>query len=296
MRVQFVQKDSGGVLSHTMADLPASGARWDASPAPTVTLIDASGGSILASTAATALSSTSTSASVDAGATAISVVTTTGMARWDQWLLGPNASGQFEWVILDAINATTHAVTVVDPLLYTYGSSTVIKSHTLTYTVNASTAGSIARDCRAEWSYAVASIGRKESTIFHVSLYAPRRGVTAADFLQIEPRALKLVGSNQRLDLLLKHIWESRVLPDIGKVVPHGGLQSGSAADDCLILATQAHLSMKAKEVEISEEYGRRYGQALEELRATALDPDEDGAKDDEEAVRSVFTPRLLRG
>ena len=296
MKVSFVGKGSGGIISHDMVDLPSDFSRWDASPAPTVTLFAPGGGTIVASATASTVDATTLASAAPAATNDIALATTAGVLRWEPYVVGPNAAGQAEWCILDAVASATGVVTTLDPLRYSYASSQAFKTHRLKTTITATDAGSLVANARAEWGYEVDDVARKESTIFNISLYAPRLGLTSSDVLSIEPRVRKVIGSNQRIDYLLRHLWESRVLPDIAKIFNPGALVSGAEADEALLFLVQQYMARKSKELELAEEYGRLYGDALDELRNSMIDLDQSGAQGEDEVVRGINTPRMMRG
>lgn len=293
MRVAFVQQSLGGVLEHTMVDVPHDGARWSSSPAPTVRLLDAAGGELKSSTAATLGVSTTLSAAAAAEATGLTLLTTSGFERFGEYLLGPNAGGEWQWVTV--VGVSTGGVKLAEKIEFAFSSGNAIKSHSMTYTVPASTVGSIARDCHAEWSYYVDGVKRQEHTLFHVSLYAPRLSLTAARFVEAFPRARRMKASSQDLDLLIRRTWQQHVLPDISRLYRPGAVVSGEMCERALVARVKQLLLEDAKERESADRAGEEYTAEIDLLREGLLDLDEDGAKSDSEVVRSLSTPRIRR-
>ena len=292
--IHFLQLDKGGVLYHTMADLPPDGARWDASPAPTVTLYSTTSGELRAAESATLGPSTTLSAAAAAKATSLTVASTSDINRFDRLVVGPNSTGQWEWVTVDGAASTT--ITLLDPLEYSYASSDVVKSHTMQTTVSSDDAGSEIRRCRADWTYTVDSVGRIESTIYVVSKYAPRLAVTAADLMQHDPRARKLLGSDQAVELLLQRIWETRILPDVAKVYGSpGSVPSGEALQQAVLAKFDAHVARRTGAYEAETRYEEIYQELIDEVRVGIVDTDEDGDVEDE-IPRTMRVARVFRG
>jgi hypothetical protein len=292
-RVAFVQLDLGGSLDHTMVDLTSDGARWDADPLPSVTLRSGSGGEIRAAVTATAGPATSTASAVAAGAKRVPVLATTDFLRWEEVVVGPNSSGQWEWATIDGISLS-EALTVLDELSFAYGSGVPVKSHRLSTTLTAADVGDVQRRAWAEWSYEVGGVARKEATIYVASRYAPRLSLTATELLGEDPRVRRLIAGNQRLDLLIRRTWERKVLPAIAAMWAPGALISGESAEEALILAVRLKLARDAKDFESADKIEALYRTALDRLQSVPVDLDEGGEADD--AVRGAVAPRLLRG
>ena len=279
---------------HTVADVGQTGNRWDATTAPTVVLHNAGGGVIVSSRTCDLGPSTTLGAAAAAEQKSLTVATTASLVRWDTYKIGPNINGQWEWVTVDGI-ATT-AVVLVDELTYSYSSGDALQSHDMSVTLSAGDITSVYRDCYAAWSYEVDGIGRKDHTTFHVSLYAPRLALTAADVTQEYPRTATVIAEPQRVDLLIRRIWSKRVLVDVGKLFAPGGLVSGETANEALLYRVVMHVAQQARDFEVAEVYDDLYKSALDALRATVVDPDESGGVDEAEHVPGVRTPRLRRG
>jgi hypothetical protein len=137
-------------------------------------------------------------------------------------------------------------------------------------------------------------VERKESTLFIVSRHAPRLTLTSTQLLSEDPRARRLIGSNQRLDLLIKRTWERKVLPAIGAMWQPGALVSGEAAEEALVYAVRWKLALDAKDNETADKLQALYRAALDRLKDSSIDLDEDNVAEDE--VRGAVTPRLYRG
>lgn len=293
MRVAFVQQNLGGVLEHTMVDVPHNGARWSSSPAPTVRLLDSAGGELHASTAATLGPSTTLSAPGYLGSTGLTLLTTTGLERWGEYLLGPNAGGEWQWITV--VGVSTGGVKLAEKLEFAFSTGNAIKSHTMRYTVLASTVGSIARDCHAEWTYWCGGVKRQEHTLFHVSLYAPRLSLTASRFVEAFPRARRLKASNQDLDLLIRRVWQQHVLPDISRLYRPGAVVSGEMCERALVARVKQAFLEDQKEREAADRAAEEYTAEIDLLREGLIDLDEDGQKSDAEVPRSLATPRIRR-
>ena len=294
--VAFIQLDLGGVLRHTMTDLPANGARWDASTTPTIQLYRPGGGAILSAPASTTTTSTTTlSSSAAAGATSLTVGSTAGIDRWADLVVGPSSStGRWEWITVAA--AAGQTITLAAPLTYAYPSGTVVKSHEMTYTVASTACSSIERGCRAEWRYEVNDVPRRESTIYHVSRYAPRLALSAAELIQEYPRAARQIASHQDLDLMIRRIWSRTVLPTIHRIYPPGAVMAGSEAEQALAAAVKVALCEEAKDAESAEIYREQFRNAIDEIARYAVDLDESGDVGDSEIPRSTRAIRVLRG
>jgi len=304
MRVQFVQKDNGGILAHYMVDVPHDGSRWSSTPAPSVTLYDSGGGELVASTLASTGPSTRVSSGVSSGAAAIPLTSASGFERFEEYKIGPNNKGQWEWFTVDAVS--TGGLGILGTLKNAYEVSTLVQSHRLSYRVSSGVLDTVARNCRAEWRYtakgpppAVAPIVREDSSIFHVAYYAPRYNLTESEVLQELPYARQLIDNDQRIDLIMRRLWERRVLPDIARMMEPGALVSGEQADELLLIAFQRWAILrKPGEAanERAEMLAAEYSQALESLRDTLVDLDESGGTDETETPRGPSTPRILRG
>jgi hypothetical protein len=294
MTVSFLQESLGGKLTHTVVDLGATGGRWDSTTAPTATFHGKGGGIIVSTRTCDLGPSTTLGAAAAASQKSLTIATTTDLVRWNNYVVGPNISGQWEWVTIDAI-ATT-AVSVVDDLQYAYSSGDTFKSHDMSVTFTSADITSIYRDCYAAWSYNVDGISRKDHTLFHVSLYAPRLSLSAADVVQEYPRAHQIISSQQKIGLLIKNIWESRLLPDLGRIVSPGALVSGETANEALLYRVVRHIMLQSRDFDGAELYDDMYKDAIDRLRSGLIDPDESGGVGDDETVRGVRTPRVRRG
>jgi len=296
VRTAFLQLDHGGILDHVLADVPATGARWDDDPAPLVRLRSADGGTILDTTLAACGARTSTAGTVAAATKLLQLVTDMGFVRWEDVVIGPNAAGQWEWATVDGISAATAAtwMTVLDDLSYAYGDACPVKSHRLAIQVGEDDCGSIERRGIAEWTYAIAEVPRQDSTLFAISRYAPRLSLTAQELLQEDPRVRRLVASTQRLDLMIRRIWERHVLPAIGRMWFPGALVAGEAAEEALVWKIRSKLALDAKDYQAAEKYVEYYNSELSALRNSLIDLNESGVPDEE--IRGVANPRIMRG
>ncbi|MCP3973184.1 MAG: hypothetical protein GY720_01685 [bacterium] len=295
MTIHFLQQEIGGTLEHVMKELPSDGARWDASPAPAVTLRTRDGGSLRASTAVSVGPSTTLSSAATVGARSVSLTLATGFARWEEYVIGPNVSGQWERVLADGIGSGT--LTFLDPLVYAYGSGVTIKSHRLYSPVTGGTVGSVAWGAWAEWSYYVDSVRRKVATPFNVSRYAPRLEVTALDFLQTEPAARQMIGSDQKIDLMIRRRWEQVVLPDVAKILGSpGAMVSGEAVARAVIYSVQDLMYRTDGNMERANDYAELYVNQLQEATDGMVDLDESGGQSETEIPPSAHSRRMRRG
>jgi hypothetical protein len=295
MKISYLQTDLGGYVTHTMVDLPSDGGRWDTSTVPLVKLLSKSGTEILAQTSASTGFSTLISSTATAGSKTIpySSSSTVTVKRFTDLVLGPNEDGQWEWVTVDGVSST--AITVLDDLTYSYSTSTALKSHDLTFLVAGSTCGS-SETGYAEWSYTVDGVDRRDYTEFVISTYAPRLNLSASEVLAWFPRAARIIGSDQRIDMLLRRIWEQRVLPDFARLAPPGALVSGESLDTALLAKFKEIAEVEAKNYESADRYAKEYTDTLAALQTILVDLDEDGSVDDTEIPRGLRTPKIMRG
>lgn len=291
--VAFVQLSAGGVIEHTMADVPQDGDRWSSSPAPAVWLYNDTGGLMLSGATATEGPSTSTSEGVSAGATDIPLVDLTGVERFAEYSIGPSATGSWERVT--TIAAGGGQVTVAAPIRNAYAAGVAFRSHRLTYQVSSSTANSVMRNCRAEWRYTVDGVQRRESTIFHVSRYAPRCPLTSETFFAEYPRGRNMIASSQHMEILIKEMWRGVVLPEIGRLFHPGALASGEAARPLLAAKLKQILCETARDFQAADIYQERWRAELELLRDTIVDLDEDGEQTEIERVPSPLVAQIRR-
>jgi hypothetical protein len=290
----FLQVDLGGSLSHVMKDNPSDGARWDATPAPSVILRTRSGGVLRGSTDVTLGPTTTVGSAAVAGTTLIGVGVTSALRRWEEYVIGPNAAGEWERIRLDAVGATY--VKTLDELMYSYSSGNSLKSHRMSTTVTAGTVGAVEINCWAEWRYAVDEQIRKESTRFHVSRYAPRLTVTALDAVQYDPAFRDQIGSNQRIDLLLKTVWENYIKPDITKVLGSpGAIISGEAVHEATLLRAEEYLYRQGRNTERADKYHELYVDKLEEIVLGPVDLDQSGGQAQDEIPAGIRSRPMVR-
>jgi len=289
MAVQFVQKDQGGTIYY---DAPE---RWDASPAPTVTLYAPDGGEMVSEQSATEGPTTTVSGAAAAGGTTIPVTSTTDLVVGREYLVGPNSSGQSEWVTVSAIGSGQ--VTTRDELQYTYAANDVFCSTRLEVTLSSSDAGTAYRSCLARWKYYVDSQARIDTSIFHISIWMPTLNVTEQDILRREPRAIDLLGSRQRLSELIQEIWEHEILEDLGMSIDPGALTSGEALRMATIYRVLGEMYLAAQDHEHSDRLMDLYRAAWERvLQQAPVDLDQSGTITDSDILRPAWSGRLYRG
>ncbi|MHC4644323.1 MAG: hypothetical protein ACYTBJ_02390 [Planctomycetota bacterium] len=291
----FLQVQLGGSLSHTMKDLPSDGARWDATPAPSVVLKTKSGGSLRGSTDVTLGPTTTLASGAVAGTTLVGIGTTSALRRWEEYVIGPNPAGEWERCLLDAVGSSY--VKTLDELEYTYSTGDTFRSTRMSTTVTAGTVGAVEINCFAEWRYAVDGQIRKESTRFHVSRYAPRLTVTALDAVQYDPAFRDQVGSNQRIDLLLRMVWENYIKPDITKVLGSpGAVISGEAVHEATLLRAEEYIYRQGRNTERADKYAELYASKLEEIVLGPVDLDQSGGQSKDEIPPGMRSRPMVRG
>jgi hypothetical protein len=290
-----VQLDIGGTLKFTLkgADMPHNGARWDSSPAPWCSLYHPGGGSITASASVTAGLSTALSAAATAGSDVIDLVSTTGCQRWRDYLVGPNASGQHEFSILDKVSTDT--VTTLAPLKYTYAAGNNFKSHDLTLTLTSGWCATPERNCRAEWGFYIGGVKYKRSTIYHCSRYCPTLTIGEDDIESIVPNARRMISNDQRIGLILNHLWERVILRDISRFFNPSAIASGEAEEEAVIYKFRWYIAAQNKKKEEAEYWDEKYIEALDAVRESYLDLDESGGQSDDEIADSLMSRTILR-
>ena len=295
MGVAFVQESRGGVLAYRHTDIPADGGRWDASPAPTVALFDSSGGELVASRTATLGPTTTLSSSAAAAQRTIPVTATTSINRGEQFVIGPNATGQSEWVTCEQVGGGN--VVARDDLEYTYASADVFASHKMELTLTAADITTTYKDAYARWSFTVDSVQLYEQTIFHVSKYAPRLSVTPQDVLTYDATALHSLGDLQTLGILIAEVWDRHILVHLGQMFDPSALISGTALHLATIYKVLELIASGNKEEEERDQWRGQYSAAMEaSIVATPVDLDQSGGVDENEKVRNPHTARLMRG
>ena len=288
MPVSFLQKDKGGDLTYEAPE------RWDASPAPTVTLYDPTGGELVASQAATLGPSTTLDGAAAAGQTTIPLTATTGISVGDE-LTVENSSGQSERVTVAAVSSGV-SITVRDELQYTYASSDTCESTRLSVTVSAAQAEASHRNCYARWAYSVGSQAQIDTTLFHISVWAPRLNLDEQDILRREPRAVQILGTRQRLSDLIEDVWVNEILEELGQACDPGALLSGEALRMATLYRTLAEIWLANQDHEQMDRCMDLYRGAWERvLQQTPVDVDQSGTVSDDDLVSPAWTGRLYR-
>jgi hypothetical protein len=295
MTIHFLQQNLGGILSHTMKDLPPDGARWDASPAPSVVLYTKTGGELRASTAVSLGPTTTVASDTSAGDKVVGIGATTTLLRWEEYVIGPNAAGEWERCKVDSV--ASNYVKTLNPLVYAYSAGNTFKSHRLSTAVSAGDVGQVNWNCWAEWRYSVDGQLRRESSEFYVSRYAPRLTVTALDVVQWDPAARDQVGSDQKIDLVLRDVWQRFVLPDITKILGSpGSVVSGEAVEQAVLYRFQEYMYRQGRNTERADKYAELYVNQLEEVTLGVVDLDESGGQSDDEIPPGLRSREMLRG
>ena len=309
-RVQFLQVDVGGHVEHVVTDLGSDGAGFDAATlvpvyaGPTVELKGSDGSEVVASQLATVVAPTKLLAAVAAGATQITVPTTTGLKRFDQIVIGPSSDeGRWEWAMIDGLKASTvgppavaGTLFLLAPLRYAYGVNDVVGTRTLAVDFEDDEITEVQRNCRLIWTYQRSGVTIVENTVVHLSRYAPRYSLSDAEVEAVVPTALRMLGPHQRLTLIIRQVWERRVLPSIARLMNPGGLVTGEAADELLLAAVAQQINEAAGKPEQADRWRETYDGLLGGLQDTITDLDEDGEQATTEKPRSRNVARLNRG
>lgn len=289
MSVQFVQVGKGGTITYHAPE------RWDASPAPTVTLYAPEGGELVASQTATLGPSTTLDGAAAAGQTTVPLTATTSVVVGDQYLI-TNATSESEWVTVEAITSGV-SVTVRDDLLHTYASADVFCSTKLSVSVSSTEAAAPHRSCYARWAYSVSSETRLDTSVFHLTRWSPRLNLTAQDILRREPRAIDLLGTRQDIEELIEDIWENEILEDLAQSCDPGALLSGETLRMATLYRVIAEMYLHAQDAEHSDALMGMYRAAWERVLATApIDVDQSGSVGADDIVRPAWTGRVFRG
>lgn len=298
MAVKFVQVSRGGTVHHDVVDHAPS--LWDiatvASNSVRVTIYDATGGELVAVSNATRGPSTTLTASASADATTITVVSATGISADDVMLLGPNASGQWEWTTVDGVNASTLTITLRDGLRHAYESGVAIRSPRISKTLTATNCDTTRANCRAAWLYEVGDQAIVETSIFHMSVWAPRLTLRDQDVLVRQPRAVDILGTRQRLTQLIRDVWERDVLEEVAARFDPAGLVDGDALRQAHLYRVLMEIALMAGDTDGRDRYGAQYRAAFDRaLASTLADTDGDGQIGDDDIIRPAWTGVLRR-
>lgn len=289
MGVQFVQVGKGGTITYHAPT------RWDATPAPTVTLYGPEGGELVASGNATLGPTTTLDGAAAAGATTVPLTATTGVVVGEQYKI-TNATGEHEWVTVEAISSGV-SVTVRDPLRYTYASTDVFCSTKLSVAMSSTQAAAPYRNCYARWVYSVGAQSQIDTSIFHVTRWAARLTLTSQDILRREPRAIDLLGSRQDIDELIQDIWENEILEELAQSCDPGALLSGETLRMATLYRVIAEMYLHSQDAEHSDALMAMYRAVWERVLHTApIDVDQSGSVSSDDIVRPAWTGRLFRG
>jgi len=306
-RVTFLQVGCGGGVEHTISDLRPDGSAWDdideddEDTIPTCTLYGEGGAGTIAAARPCAIPpATELSDACEEQALVLVVESAEGLERWQEIVVGPGHDGRWEWAVIDGIEIggddEDDTIHLLAPLRYAYAEGTPVGSRTLRASFSSDEITRVLRDCRLEWRYRRDERTPVDHTIVHLSRYAPRYALSAAEVNDAEPKAIRMLGPGQRLDLVIRREWERRVLPSIARIMPPGALVSGEAADELLLAAVCQRLTNAARDDDAADRWGARYETLLGGLGDTLTDFDEDGVVDPLEKPRSPRAPRLMRG
>lgn len=295
MPIQFVQVDKGGDIYEDVVDIAP--ARWEADPAPTVTIMSRTGDELVASQAATLGPSTTLAAAATADSSSATLAAVTSINVGDTLCLGPNSGGQWEWVTVDSVTSATKIIQLRDDLRYTYAVGDAIKSHRLSVTLTGAEADAIYENARAQWAYEIATNqARTDTTIFHISKWVPKMTLRDQDVLVRQPRAIDLLGTRQRLEQLIEDVWKRDILEDLGQMFNPGGLLSGDVLRQAHMYRVLAEVEIMSGDQEGQEQYLRLYQSSWERvMQQVVADVDGDGQIDDDDIVRSTMTGRVYR-
>jgi len=299
-RVVFLQVDCGGRAEHVVTDVAGDGTGWDDGTTPTVVLYGSGGSTeIVAEQNATVVAPTELEAAEATKSQSISVSDSTGLRRWDQIVIGPSSrNGRWEWGIIDGIVTGLNSDTLylLAPLQHDYAKGDAVGARTLAVEFTAEQITAVRRHCRLEWKYIQAGLARRESTVVHLSRYCPRYALSDAELEAVVPTALRKIGPHQRLTLIIRQVWERKVLPSIARLMPPGGLVSGEAADELLLAAVAHQVCEAARDNDQADRWAEAYDGLLGGLQDSITDLDESGYQSSIEKPRSRRSVRALRG
>lgn len=297
---QLIQRDQGGTLSVELVSLAP--VRWDASPAPTVTLLYPDGSSeLVASQAATEGPSTAVATGgASAGDTDIPVDDTTGITVGRTCRVGPNALGQWEWATISAVDTTgvgdAGTISVRDELRYDYADGDPIESHRLEVDVSSTEADSVRRDCHARWTYTVGGVERHTTTLFTISIWSPTCPLTDQDVLRRNAQAANLIGSRQLLTDLIEDLWDE-LLGDLSTRVDPGVWVSGGTLRAALLYRVLADIPVANGDDAARDRYWQLYEAEWNKvLSVPVADVDGDGTITENDIVLPACVSRLRRG
>lgn len=150
----LIPRDIGGTVRWRAPRRP------DASP--TVGITNASGGTEVASGTAATLSliNTTLSAAASPGDEALSVASTTGMARGDEYLVEDSTTGQFEFCRVKLVFSATR-VDLQYPLRYSYASSSPFRGTYISYAVSSSAVTRSEDSWRARFAWAISAVSQQ---------------------------------------------------------------------------------------------------------------------------------------
>lgn len=285
---QVVQRGRGGTVYLDVVDeppyLPAS------APAPSVTLYDPSGRSVLVtSQAATAGARTTVGAAgVAAGATAIPVVSAAGFVIDTRILIGPNAAGQWEWCMVEGVNTAAKTITVADALEHAYASGAVIGSPRLSVSVSAAQAAEYNRDCQARWVFTVNGQAREQTSLFSISYWSPRCPATRMDILDRDALIENRISTRQKVRRLIQIAWDE-VLEEMATHLDPAAVVSGGSLIHATCWKTLELVGPPNDQQEERDRYHAEYRAALDRVLASKpIDVSADGYLDDDKDIVSA--------
>lgn len=250
--------------------------------APTVEVLNASGGSeVTAGTAAT-LDSVNTTLAAGASATDTSLTLTSGanLSAGRRYLISA-AGGQSEVIELDRFSGTT--AYLKNPLTYPHANGAAFQGTRISYTIAAAVAGTEEDYWRARFSWAVSgtaqAAGVVEFTITRHPIYNPAQ---IPDLYQVASSALQArIATDQSLGDALTRAWDEVLDTLHAQSVRIGTIVGSDKLKRAVVYRTLGLLA---------EPYGRDYRDERDELQkrylaclavfkgAAALDDNEDNA------------------
>ena len=271
MRHTFVTKGLGGTLTHYLSRSIDSG------NTPTVTLLQSSGATIVASQNATKGPSTTLDGAAAAGATTVPVAATTSINVGDRlWLI--NTAGQSEEVVVASVTAGA-SFTTRNKLKYTYASGDTVASRKVSVAITAEQATTVLKNCQARWAYESGSQAYAEQSTFHISYFSPTCGVTEATILRYDPRVVNYIDASQDLQDIIDEVFYDVVLGRVALLMTPGSLISGSVLDNATKYKVLAELYAMNRKYEDFDKFTELFNAEMEQVfSGDNFDPDQDGA------------------
>lgn len=263
--------------------------------APTVQVLNKSGGVEVAAGTAASLSTVDTtlSSGAAAGAVSVSVAATTGMVPGDEFVIGTDERAT-DFALVESISGTT--VTLRHPLLRAYANASVVRGTYISYAVAAAVLDVSERDWQARFSWKRSTVDQPLLIVrFDVSRYAPAYGpptVTGGGYLTIND--VRVYDPRIADRLAVSFDWEGafhRVLNEVYRDLGAGTDVSGIIHDDDFrelaalkFFADFATLLYGPDSERQREMWAKRFEDRFRAIRsAIAVDADHDNAIEEHE-------------